>query len=263
MQKSDFKVAVILPIYNGERGFDTTCIMEDAIESILEQQCGFPFLLILVNDGSTDRTESVIDHYASSNPYVQQLNFHMNLGVAHAVNEGLALAKEMKAKYACIQGSDDFSTPNRLQVQADLLDNNPDIGMVGCWYDRMKWDGSERTGIITLPEEHDMLYMSLINGHCDIGYPMWRMSIHKDIGMLDEKNFPKRGSDYDFFLRVSEKFKLGMANECLYVARVCSYEYPNSLSHETNEHIMAWGKAKAMAEERRYENGKRIAAAGK
>jgi glycosyltransferase involved in cell wall biosynthesis len=243
-------VVVLMPVYNGERGLGVTSILEDAIESILCQECDLDFKLVIINDGSTDRTESILENY-SADQRVETLHFHDNFGCAHALNEGLGLALTWKPKYFCIQGSDDFSTTARLQAQYDFLERHPIVQMAGCWFDKISWDGTQNSGVNVLPHRNDDLFIKMVNGTVCLGYPMWRAAVHQAVGYYDETQFPTHGSDYDFMLRVAEYGQLGMVQECLYVARQPAPEYQACLSADKDSHAAAWYRAKKLSEFRR------------
>ena len=74
-------VSVIIPTYN--RGW----IVREAIDSVLAQ--GFKdFEVIVVDDGSTDDTDRILESYAASIRFIKQTN----LGVSAARNKGIAVS---------------------------------------------------------------------------------------------------------------------------------------------------------------------------
>lgn len=112
-------VSVVMPTYNDAE------YLRQAIDSILGQT--FPhFEFIIVNDGSTDDTESIILSYKDSR--IKYLSNERNMGNAYARNLGMAAAK---GKYIAIMDSDDISPAYRLQTAADFLDAHPRIDMAG------------------------------------------------------------------------------------------------------------------------------------
>lgn len=112
------KVSIIMPVYNGEK------YIREAIESILRQTFN-DFELIIINDGSTDKTEDIISPYLKDNRvrYFKQIN----RGYSMACNQGYFFAK---GKYICFQDCDDISLPNRLKEEVDILENYTDIEFV-------------------------------------------------------------------------------------------------------------------------------------
>ncbi|MFW6034844.1 MAG: glycosyltransferase family 2 protein [Halothermotrichaceae bacterium] len=118
------KVSVVLTIYNGEKYFHNR-----AIPSILKQNYD-NYEFIIVDDGSTDKTPSLLEKLEQENKKARVF-FPGRLGRAKALNFAVDKAR---GKYIAIQDLDDTSTSNRLKIQAGYLDKNPEIGMVGGYY---------------------------------------------------------------------------------------------------------------------------------
>lgn len=104
------KVSVLLPVYNGER------YVRRAIESVLSQTYQ-DFELIIVNDGSTDRTAEIVNEYVV---YDGTWVFHTeNQGVTKALT--LAL-KSAAGKYVTFISHDDWWLPHKLATEVKTLD---------------------------------------------------------------------------------------------------------------------------------------------
>lgn len=111
------KVSIILPTFNRER------FIGAAIESVL-QQTFEDFELIIVDDGSTDRTPKIVSQYRSEKvKYLWQPNY----GRSIARNNGLAAAL---GAYVSFLDSDDLYLPDKLALEVAFLDTFPEIGMV-------------------------------------------------------------------------------------------------------------------------------------
>lgn len=78
------KISVIVPIYNSEKYLD------ECIKSILEQTYE-NFELILVNDGSNDKSIEICNNYQSNEKRIKVLNLEHN-GVSNARNKGIDIA---------------------------------------------------------------------------------------------------------------------------------------------------------------------------
>lgn len=109
------QISVILPAYNAEK------YLHDAIDSILNQTYT-NFELIILNDGSTDKTEEIILSY--SDPRIRYVKNKQNLKLIKTLNKGIELAK---GKYIARMDADDISLPNRFQVEYDFMESNPNI----------------------------------------------------------------------------------------------------------------------------------------
>lgn len=97
------KVSVIMPVYNTEK------YLKEAIESVLKQTLQ-DWELILVNDGSTDNSLSILEYYTSVDERITLLN-QSNQGLSAARNTGIVQAK---GRYLYFLDSDDYIVPHAL-----------------------------------------------------------------------------------------------------------------------------------------------------
>jgi glycosyltransferase involved in cell wall biosynthesis len=112
-------ISVILPVYNAEK------FLNESINSILEQTYTH-FELIIVNDGSTDTSQSIIDHY--SDPRIRKINHTQNKGLVASLNEAIVSAKgDMIVR----MDADDIAFKDRVQKQVQYLLDHPAIDIVG------------------------------------------------------------------------------------------------------------------------------------
>lgn len=109
------RVDVILPAYNAE---DT---IEESIRSILRQTFR-QFRLIIIDDGSTDETGSIVARLAREDSRIASLQ-QANTGIVGALNFGL---RHATAEMVARMDADDICFPDRFQDQVDYLDNHPD-----------------------------------------------------------------------------------------------------------------------------------------
>jgi glycosyltransferase involved in cell wall biosynthesis len=111
-------ISVILPTYN------RASFLPGAIESV-QRQTFQDFELIIIDDGSTDDTHSVV------NPYLKDKRIRyllqQNGGAAAARNHGLA---ERQGKYVAFIDSDDTWEEDKLALQWKVLNQLPDVGIV-------------------------------------------------------------------------------------------------------------------------------------
>jgi glycosyltransferase involved in cell wall biosynthesis len=111
-------ITVLMPVYNAEK------YLREAMDSILTQTF-MDFEFLIVNDGSTDGTEEIIQSYNDSRIH---LITQPNGGVSAALNTGLAAAK---GKYIARFDADDISMPDRLERQYRFITTHPGYVMVG------------------------------------------------------------------------------------------------------------------------------------
>jgi len=103
-------ISVVIPAYNHER------FVGEAIESVLGQSCG-DLELVVVDDGSTDRTAEVIKGYTD-----KRLRYYHqeNQDAFNTINRGISLSR---GHYISILNSDDVYEKNRLEKLVAVLDN--------------------------------------------------------------------------------------------------------------------------------------------
>jgi glycosyltransferase involved in cell wall biosynthesis len=107
------QVSVIIPAYNGDR------YIVQAVESVLGQT--FTDLeIIVVDDGSSDRTYQVLQPYLDRISYIYQ----ENQGVAAARNRGI---KEAKGDLIAFLDQDDFFLSDKLASQVALFRSSPSL----------------------------------------------------------------------------------------------------------------------------------------
>lgn len=100
-----YKVSFIVPIYNKEK------CLENCVDSLLAQNYS-SFEIILVNDGSTDRSEEICNHYAENNDKVKIIH-QANAGVSCARNAGIEKAE---GEYIIFVDSDDWMEPDAVST---------------------------------------------------------------------------------------------------------------------------------------------------
>jgi glycosyltransferase involved in cell wall biosynthesis len=124
-------VSVIIPAFNHAR------FLGAAIESAL-QQTHCPEEVIVVDDGSTDATQQVLDGYANVIRTIRQ----PNRGVASARNTGAACA--LGDVFAFLD-ADDAWLPGKLESQLAALENRPEVGLVHCGVQEIDVEGRTLT----------------------------------------------------------------------------------------------------------------------
>ena len=122
-------VSVIIPAYNCED------YIVQAVESVLMQEdCLVE--IVIIDDGSTDKTEEVLKPYDDRLRYVKQ----KNQGVAAARNHGIAIAR---GDYVAFLDADDYFLPEKLALQSQMLDKRPDIGIIHSGWQRVDHLGNK------------------------------------------------------------------------------------------------------------------------
>ena len=115
-------LSVVMTTYNHERYIAT------AIESVLRQQTDFPIEIVIGEDCSTDRTLNIALDYQRQYPEaIHIVRSEHNVGWRENYRRTIAAAR---GRYiALLDGDDYFTHRKKLQMQVDLLEANPDVGM--------------------------------------------------------------------------------------------------------------------------------------
>lgn len=216
-------VSIVSPCYNGEK------YIERYIKSILTQTYR-PLELILVNDGSKDKTEEIIDSYRDKLSE-SGIRFHYikkeNEGLGAAINDGL---KFVTGDYLIWPDTDDFLMPQSIEKRVNFLEQHPEYGFVysdgNIYYESNLNEPVRKIEAIIPPNGY--LFENVVSGnvvYTPCGY-MLRMSAFLDVNP-DKMIFPSRyGQDIQMLLPISYKYKCGYIQEILY-GRV---DRPDSLS---------------------------------
>lgn len=125
------RVAVLVQTCNQE------AYVAEALDSILEQKTDFAVEIVVVDDASSDGTRDVIDRYARAHANIRPVFLFRR---STRGENNLALFRHVSAPYVAIcDGDDYFTDPDKLQIQADYLDANPDCAL--CFHPvRIVWE---------------------------------------------------------------------------------------------------------------------------
>lgn len=198
--------SVVIPVHNKETYIHKT------LESVLNQSYT-NFELILVNDGSSDKSGEICDEFASKDSRIRV--FHQkNGGVSSARNTGIRLAMNT---YIAFIDADDYWGVSFLEEMNILINMYPDNSIYGAKFAYVK-NGlilDEQNSFI---EENNYLEFNLIDRFCNKSrFPINSSSvvINKEIidsvGSYDERIYVFE--DYDFFLRIAIVSGIGYINK--------------------------------------------------
>lgn len=118
------KVSVIVPVYNREK------TLRRCIDSILSQTFT-EFEVLLIDDGSSDNSPEICKDFAEKDDRVCFVPLKQNGGVSAARNKGIKLSK---GDYILFCDSDDYVTPNWIDVLYRTAKNNPGSFVIGNYY---------------------------------------------------------------------------------------------------------------------------------
>lgn len=109
MKRNEFKISVIIPVYNADQ------YLKKAIESVINQTIGFENIeLIIVNDKSTDNSKNIIEEYANKYNNITAIHLEKNSGLpGRPRNIGIEASS---ADYIIFLDADDEYYPNAFEL---------------------------------------------------------------------------------------------------------------------------------------------------
>ena len=185
------KFSVIIPVYNVEE-YVVRCV-----ESVVNQDTSSDFEVILIDDGSTDKSGQLCDELAKKSNKIVVIH-QQNAGIGAARNAGIACAK---GEFLLFIDSDDFWEPNTIsEIESKI---SPKVDVVRYQYWRVFEDGTKQEGEnISIPQGEsgkEYLHDLFDQNRFPISFVWlyaWRTSILKDNGIV-----------FDETLSISEDYK--------------------------------------------------------
>ena len=124
-------ISVVMPVYNG------AVYLDAAIKSILAQSFR-DFELVIIDDGSTDRSLDILQRHARDDTRITIIS-RPNTGIVGALNEGIAAAR---GQWIARMDADDIALPERFAAQSGYLSAHPECVAVGCRVTFIDADGA-------------------------------------------------------------------------------------------------------------------------
>ncbi len=193
------KVSIIMPVLNGER------YIAEAIESILAQTYT-NYELIVVDDGSTDRTSAVVQSFGDrlELEYVSHL---LPQGIAPSMNDGV---RHASGDLIAFLDHDDAWFPEFLETQVDYLNRHPDVAMVHSDFQTVDVQGVILEASVAAcrkrkrPSGHvfrELFLDSFIVGNS----VLIRKECFERLGLFDES---LRWGDYHMWMRIARHYRV-------------------------------------------------------
>jgi len=201
-----------MPVHNADKYVGV------AIESILNQTFS-NFELLIINDGSTDNSATIIHSYKDAR--IRYVENNGNLGLIKTLNYGLTLAQ---GDFIARMDADDISQPFRLEKQVEFMTKNPHIGVCGTWI-RTFGANSYTNKYPTNSDEikSELLFQTSI-GHATT---MIRKDIIKKFNIQYDPNY-SHAEDYELWTRISESIEFANIPDILYRYRIHNQSVSNA-----------------------------------
>lgn len=200
------RVSVLMPVFNSE------AYLAYALKSIRDQSFD-DFELVIVNDGSTDRSSEMLKAFAREEPRARLIE-RSNQGLIDTRNQLLELAR---GDLIAWMDSDDLSDFDRLRKQVAAFDADPELVCLGTNIQRIDPEG-RALGVENYPEDDQAIRIEQTGGNgLRFASTMQRRAVAVEAGGF--RHPFRMGEDLDFLLRVAERGKLANLPDVLYVYR--------------------------------------------
>ena len=208
------KISVVMAVYNGGD------FLKKSITSILTQTYS-NFEFIIINDGSTDNSQSVINLFSEEDDRIIVIHNIKNQGLTKSLNSGCRLSR---GDYIARQDADDISLKTRLEEQINVMSQREAVVLLGS----RAYEINDKHKVISkyFNENEISKRIKLQNPfiHSSI---MIKATIFKKLGFYNE--IFSTSQDYDAWIRLSQVGSILMLNKPL----VNYYINPNSISNKT------------------------------
>lgn len=199
-------VSAIVSTYNNER------FMEGRLRDLVAQTLGERLEIIVVDSGSEQNEGAMVKRFMEKHPNIRYIRTEERERIYQAWNRGIHAAR---GKYITNANTDDRLRPDALEILAGELESNPKAALVYADFFITNTENEDfhthtRTGYSIKP---DFAPDIMLDG-CHMGpQPMWRRSLHDELGWFDESLVA--AGDYDFWCRVAAKHPMLHVQEFL------------------------------------------------
>jgi hypothetical protein len=184
-------------------------LVDESIGSLLRQTCS-NLEVIAVDDGSSDdtrrRLEAIMDRRL-------RVVSHPNQGFTSSMRQAIALAR---GPLVAVHGAGDISLPERLRRQADLMQADTELGVVGCHFQNRD-EATGKTETFTPQLRRDAHAELVRQNPFSHGEVMFRRSVYDAVGGY--RPFFMMAQDRDLWLRMSHRTAFAILPETLYIRR--------------------------------------------
>jgi glycosyltransferase involved in cell wall biosynthesis len=218
-------VSVIIPVYNGEQYIQST------VDAIFQQT--YPIHeVIIVDDGSTDRTWSVVQKLIHTSTKIIFLK-QKNAGPASARNTGI---RQSTGEYIAFCDADDVWVPEKIEKQMKVFEHtNASLVFSGIRYIGLQ------TGEL-LPDNDVSVKKLFQKNYIPNSSVVLHRSIIDSVGLINESKIFFAVEDYQYWLRIATNHVIFGIPEPLVQYRVHPYQISNNpaVSYKKLSHLYVW-----------------------
>jgi glycosyltransferase involved in cell wall biosynthesis len=223
MMKSGI-VSVVVPCYNGAKFID------DAVWSIRKQT--YPAIdIVVINDGSTDNTQDLLEKHAKLDPRVRVFSQY-NRGLSAARNVGI---KQAQGEYICFLDADDVMLPEKLERQVHFLANDPSADLVYSDYFIGDPDLNPVGLVAVRIPSTDLFDAYACKNWFAPMSPLMRSKLIERVGEFDEQL--RASEDWDYWIRCAQAGKFAYLPGVLAI-----YRRHDAEMHKDHQRMFRSGK---------------------
>lgn len=211
------EISVVMAVYNGAEH------LEEAVQSILLQTYR-NFEFIIVDDGSTDMTEEILESFDDSR--IRTIRNSENLGLPKSLNKGIRAAR---GRYVARMDADDISLSHRFERQMDFLERNSGYSLLGSSYYQIDRAGKVVSLVRVLTGDAEIRSNLKKQNWFGHGSVMMQKQAWSWCGGYDEEF--RFAEDYDLWLRIAECSMVANIGEPLY----CWRQNPNAMTSKVRQ----------------------------
>jgi len=193
------RITAIVSTYNSESHI-AECLSDLVNQTIADQ-----LEIVIIDAASPQNERAVVEAFQERFPRIRYQRTPTRIGIYAAWNMAVKLAR---GDYLISCSTNDRLRPDACEILARTLDENPHVSLVygNSFLTKVPHQTFDQASLCGLYLWPGFSYENLLD-HCMVGpHPMWRRSVHDDIGYFDEQ-FVALG-DQDFWLRLAERHKL-------------------------------------------------------
>ncbi|MGP4843261.1 glycosyltransferase family 2 protein [Marinobacter sp. 1Y8] len=194
MKANQSLISIVTPTYNRE------AFLGEAIQSVIDQTYEH-FELIIVDDGSTDESEALVQRYVQEDSRIRYFKQH-NQGQSVARNRGV---QESRGEFVCFLDSDNKWFPDKLEVSVKAFADNPSVDIVYGDNVTISETGAE-TSRSNMPRHSGRITGRLLaDNFISMNTTMVRKHCFDKLGAFNERD--RLAEDYELWLRLSTEFR--------------------------------------------------------
>ena len=164
---------------------------------------------MIVDDGSTDSTLSIIETHAAEDSRIRPFARPAS-GLAAALNHAL---HEARAPLAARLDADDIALPKRLALQHAEFQKHEDLGLLGSWAEKIDESGNSAGALRPPTDNADLLNLLQKDNPFIHSTVMFRTVLARRLGAY--RDFFRGAEDYDLWLRLAEISRVANLPEIL------------------------------------------------